>query len=83
MLSATTVGAVKDEIQSGLNIESGNLALDDDYFSASLIVSVTDKIANAFENAANLTINSFRGDDCSPSPSQLQTIWKKKGSMSF
>lgn len=57
VLSATTVGAVKDEIKSGLNVESGNLALDDDYFSASLIVSVTDKIANAFENAANLTIN--------------------------
>lgn len=57
MLSATTVGAVKDEIKAGLNVESGNLALDDDYFSSSLIVSVTDKIANAFENAADLTIN--------------------------
>lgn len=54
VLSATTVGAVKDEIKSGLNVESGNLALDDDYFSASLIVSVTDKISNAFENAASL-----------------------------
>lgn len=64
-LSATTVGAVKDEIQSGLNVESGNLALDDDYFSASLIVSVTDKIANAFENAANLTIN-FLGQMTAP-----------------
>lgn len=64
-LSATTVGAVKDEIQSGLNVESGNLALDDDYFSASLIVSVTDKIANAFENAANLTIN-FLGEMTAP-----------------
>lgn len=57
VLSATTVGAVKDEIKAGLNVESGNLALDDDYFSSSLIVSVTDKIANAFENAADLTIN--------------------------
>ncbi|MTT96739.1 hypothetical protein GMD38_06870 [Parasutterella excrementihominis] len=65
VLSATTVGAVKDEIQSGLNVESGNLALDDDYFSASLIVSVTDKIANAFENAANLTIN-FLGQMTAP-----------------
>ena len=65
VLSATTVGAVKDEIKSGLNIESGNLALDDDYFSASLIVSVTDKIANAFENAANLTIN-FLGEMTEP-----------------
>ena len=65
VLSATTVGAVKDEIQSGLNVESGNLALDDDYFSASLIVSVTDKIANAFENAANLTIN-FLGEMTAP-----------------
>ncbi|WP_370757716.1 hypothetical protein [Parasutterella sp.] len=27
VLSATTVGAVKDEIKSGLNVESGNLAL--------------------------------------------------------
>ena len=65
VLSATTVGAVKDEIKSGLNVESGNLALDDDYFSASLIVSVTDKIANAFENAANLTIN-FLGEMTAP-----------------
>ena len=65
VLSATTVGAVKDEIKSGLNIESGNLALDDDYFSASLIVSATDKIANAFENAANLTIN-FLGEMTAP-----------------
>ena len=65
VLSATTVGAVKDEIKSGLNVESGNLALDDDYFSASLIVSVTDKIANAFENAANLTIN-FLGQMTAP-----------------
>ena len=65
VLSATTVGAVKDEIKSGLNVESGNLALDDDYFSASLIVSVTDKISNAFENAANLTIN-FLGQMTAP-----------------
>ena len=65
VLSATTVGAVKDEIKIGLNVESGNLALDDDYFSASLIVSVTDKIANAFENAANLTIN-FLGQMTAP-----------------
>ena len=65
VLSATTVGAVKDEIKSGLNVESGNLALDDDYFSASLIVSVTDKIANAFENATNLTIN-FLGQMTAP-----------------
>jgi len=65
VLSATTVGAVKDEIKAGLNVESGNLALDDDYFSASLIVSVTDKIANAFENAANLTIN-FLGEMTAP-----------------
>ena len=65
VLSATTVGAVKDEIKSGLNVESGNLALDDDHFSASLIVSVTDKIANAFENAANLTIN-FLGQMTAP-----------------
>ena len=65
VLSATTVGAVKDEIKSGLNVESGNLALDDDYFSASLIVSVADKIANAFENAANLTIN-FLGEMTAP-----------------
>ena len=64
-LSATTVGAVKDEIKTGLNVESGNLALDDDYFSASLIVSVTDKISNAFENAANLTIN-FLGQMTAP-----------------
>lgn len=65
VLSATTVGAVKDEIQTGLNVESGNLALDDDWFSSSLIVSVTDKIANAFENAANLTIN-FLGQMTEP-----------------
>lgn len=65
VLSATTVGAVKDEIKTGLNVESGNLALDDDHFSASLIVSVTDKIANAFENAANLTIN-FLGQMTAP-----------------
>ena len=65
VLSATTVGAVKDEIKSGLNVESGNLALEDDYFSASLIVSVTDKIANAFENATNLTIN-FLGQMTAP-----------------
>ena len=65
VLSATTVGAVKDEIKIGLNVESGNLALDDDYFSASLIVSVTDKIANALENAANLTIN-FLGQMTAP-----------------
>ena len=65
VLSATTVGAVKDEIKTGLNIESGNLALDDDWFSSSLIVSVTDKIANAFENAANLTIN-FLGQMTAP-----------------
>ena len=65
VLSATTVGAVKDEIKSGLNVESGNLALDDDYFSASLIVSVTNKIANAFENATNLTIN-FLGQMTAP-----------------
>ena len=64
-LSATTVGAVKDEIKTGLNVESGNLALDDDYFSASLIDSVTDKISNAFENAANLTIN-FLGQMTAP-----------------
>ena len=37
----------------------------DDYFSASLIVSVTDKISNAFENAANLTIN-FLGQMTAP-----------------
>ena len=65
VLSATTVGAVKDEIKTGLNVESGNLALDDDWFSSSLIVSVTDKIANAFENAANLTIN-FLGQMTAP-----------------
>lgn len=65
VLSATTVGTVKDEIKTGLNIESGNLALDDDYFNASLVVSVTDKIANAFENAANLTIN-FLGQMTAP-----------------
>ena len=64
-LSATTVGAVKDEIKTGLNVESGNLALDDDWFSSSLIVSVTDKIANAFENAADLTIN-FLGQMTAP-----------------
>ena len=65
VLSATTVGAVKDEIKTGLNVESGNLALDDDWFSSSLIVSVTDKIANAFENAADLTIN-FLGQMTAP-----------------
>ena len=65
VLTATTVGAVKDEIKTGLNVESGNLALDDDYFSSSLIVSVTDKIANAFENAADLTIN-FLGKMTAP-----------------
>ena len=65
VLSATTVGAVKDEIKTGLNVERGNLALDDDYFSASLIVSVTDKITNAFKNAANLTIN-FLGQMTAP-----------------
>ena len=65
VLSATTVGAVKDEIKTGLNVESGNLALDDDWFSSSLIVSVTDKIANAFENAANLTLN-FLGQMTAP-----------------
>lgn len=65
VLTATTVGAVKDEIKTGLNVESGNLALDDDWFSSSLIVSVTDKIANAFENAANLTIN-FLGQMTAP-----------------
>lgn len=65
VLSATTVGAVKDEIKTGLNVESGNLALDDDWFSSSLIVSVTDKIANAFENAADLTIN-FLGKMTAP-----------------
>ncbi len=65
VLTATTVGAVKDEIKTGLNVESGNLALDDDWFSSSLIVSVTDKIANAFENAADLTIN-FLGKMSAP-----------------
>ena len=65
VLSATTVGAVKDEIKTSLNVESGNLALDDDWFSSSLIVSVTDKIANAFENAADLTIN-FLGQMTAP-----------------
>ena len=65
VLTATTVGAVKDEIKTGLNVESGNLALDDDWFSSSLIVSVTDKIANAFENAADLTIN-FLGKMTAP-----------------
>ena len=65
VLTATTVGAVKDEIKTGLNVESGNLALDDDWFSSSLIVSVTDKIANAFENAADLTIN-FLGQMTAP-----------------
>ena len=57
VLSSTAVGAVKDEVRTGLNVNSGNLALDDDNYSASLIVSVTDKLANAFEKAANLTIN--------------------------
>ena len=65
VLTATTVGAVKDEIKTSLNVESGNLALDDDWFSSSLIVSVTDKIANAFENAADLTIN-FLGKMTAP-----------------
>ena len=65
VLTATTVGAVKDEIQTGLNVESGNLALDDDYFSASLIISVTDKLAQAFENAAALTVN-FLGQMVAP-----------------
>ena len=65
VLTATTVGAVKDEIQTGLNVESGNLALDDDYFSASLIVSVTDKLVQAFENAASLTVN-FLGQMAAP-----------------
>lgn len=65
VLSATTVGAVKDDIKVGLNVEEGNLALDDEYFSSSLIVSVTDKIANAFENAAKLTIN-FLGQMTAP-----------------
>lgn len=65
VLSATTVGAVKDEIKTGLNVESGNLALDDDWFSSSLIVSVTDKLADAFGNAADLTIN-FLGQMTAP-----------------
>ncbi len=42
VLSATTVGAVKDEIKAGLNVESGNLALDDDYFSARLFQRFAD-----------------------------------------
>ena len=65
VLTATTVGAVKDEVKTGLNVQEGNLALDDDWFSTSLIVSVTDKLSQAFENAANLTVN-FLGQMTAP-----------------
>ena len=65
VLTATTVGDVKAPVKTALNIESGNLALDDEWFSASLIVSVTDKLNQAFENASSLTVN-FLGQMAAP-----------------
>ena len=65
VLASTTVGNMKDSVKSGLDIQKGNLALDDEWYSASLIVSVADKIAKAVDNASNLTVN-FLGNMTAP-----------------
>ncbi len=62
VLTATAVGEVKDEIASGLELGSGTIAFNDDYYSASAVISTALQLQNGFGEAASNVTTVFLGD---------------------
>ena len=62
VLTATAVGEVKDEISSGLELGSGTIAFNDDYYSASAVISTALQLQNGFGEAASNVTTVFLGD---------------------
>lgn len=65
VLASTTVGKVKDSIKDNAALESGTIAFDDDYFSASTIVSSSNRFASAFDDTSKVELH-FLGTMESP-----------------
>lgn len=62
VLTATAAGEVKDEIASGLELNSGTIAFNDDYYSASAVISTALQLQNGFGEAASNITTVFLGD---------------------
>ena len=56
VLASTTVGSVKESIKDNMTLESGSIAFDDEFFSASTVLSSALQFAKAFgeDNAVTL-----------------------------
>ena len=57
VLASTTVGSVKESIKDNMTLESGSIAFDDAYFSASTVLSSALQFGKAFGENTGITLH--------------------------